>query len=143
MDKQSKLNYKYLKLSNGENILCMTDDDCENLTKKKFIHILEPVLITPFRFPRGVKIMETFIMQPWVPFASEKFFTISTSSIIMATNVHDDFKDQYEKYIEVAEAKGEPDISNLEKDDENFLIDAREQEEDEFDTTYYKTRTIH
>ena len=144
------LNYKFLKLSNGENILCMTDDNCENLAKKKHIHILEPVLVTPFRFPRGLKIMETFIMQPWVPFSDDKVFEISTSAIIMATDVHDEFKQQYEKYIESSEQKGEPEIENQgelnAKDYEDLLSQGRESDEEEteqFDYRGISGRTLH
>lgn len=148
MDNKS-LNYKYIKLSNGENILCMTDDNCEDFVKKKVIHILEPVLVTPFRFPRGLKIVETFIMQPWVPFSADKVFTISTSSIIMATDVLEDFKQQYEKYIETSEQMGTPTIENKGEIDaqgiEELLhqgIDTDEEETD-FDYNSYRGRTIH
>lgn len=142
------LNYKYIKLSNGENILCMTDDKCEDFGKKKVIHVLEPVLVTPFRFPRGLKIVETFIMQPWVPFSADKVFAISTSSIIMATDVLEDFKQQYEKYIESAEQMGAPSIENQGDIDatsiEELIHQGLDTDEEEADYDYnIRGRTIH
>jgi hypothetical protein len=123
----------------------MTDDDCENLGKKKIIHVLEPVLVTPFRFPRGTKIVETFIMQPWIPFSPEKVFAISTNSIIMATDVVEDFKQQYESYIETAESGDKGNISEeTAQNIEDFLTEGNELNDDEPEITYgYTGRTIH
>ncbi|NBW56977.1 hypothetical protein EBR43_04180 [bacterium] len=138
-----RLNYKYIKLSNGENILCMTNDDCENLCKKKVIHVLEPVLVTPFRFPRGTKIVETFIMQPWVPFSQEKVFVISTNCIIMATNVVEDFKQQYESYIETAESGDKGNISEQTSQEiQEFLTEGNEGYEEEQEITIGSGRRI-
>jgi hypothetical protein len=94
--------------------------------------------------------METFIMQPWVPFSEDKVFEISTSAIIMATDVHDDFKQQYEKYIESAEQRGEPEIEDrgeLNAQDLQDLIsqgrEADEEEAEQFDYRGIGNRTLH
>ena len=47
------LHYKFLKLSNGDNIICSTDDDCSNLNDKKSITICDPVTITQMKKEKG------------------------------------------------------------------------------------------
>jgi hypothetical protein len=68
----------------------------------------------------------------------------------MATDVHDEFKQQYEKYIESAEQKGEPEIENQgelnAKDYEDLLSQGRESDEEEteqFDYRGISGRTLH
>jgi hypothetical protein len=41
----SNLNCKYVKLSNGENIICMTDDNLEDLNKNRQVLIVDPMAV--------------------------------------------------------------------------------------------------
>jgi len=92
--------YKLLKLINGESIVCSTDDNCENLRSKSSIHVCDPVLVIPFRVPRGMNIAETYIMTPWISISEEIIFEIPTEQIIVAVDLKHNFKENYISYVE-------------------------------------------
>ena len=48
-----ELQYKFLKLSSGDGIICKTTDDCSNLFDRKTISITDPIVLNPVRVPRG------------------------------------------------------------------------------------------
>lgn len=98
--KEETFHYKLLKLSNGESIVCATDDDCQNLRSKTSIHICDPVLVTPFRMPKGMSIAETYIMTPWISITDEKIFEVPTEQIIIAVDVKENFKNNYINFVE-------------------------------------------
>jgi len=97
---EENFHYKLLKLSNGESIVCATDDDCQNLRSKTSIHICDPVLVTPFRMPRGMSIAETYIMTPWISISDEKVFEVPTEQIIVAVDIKDNFRENYINFID-------------------------------------------
>ncbi|NBP02527.1 MAG: hypothetical protein EBU90_20890 [Proteobacteria bacterium] len=100
----ANLHYKLFKLTNGENIVCTTDDNCENLHKKVSICISDPVIVNPVRMPMGLKVIETYVMTPWINYAKENIFEIPTNHIILATDIHEKFKETYISFIEEKDA---------------------------------------
>jgi len=150
-EQQSIFHYKLLKLSNGENIVCATDDDCQNLRSKTSIHICDPVLITPFRIPKGMSIAETFIMTPWISISDESVFEVPTEQILVAVDIKDNFK---ENYISFVESSNETSNIKVRLNDTERLVDTilntlgksnNEEIEDKEDRPIIVpgTRTIH
>jgi len=122
------LNYRYLKLSNGDAIICGTDDDCSSLYDKKTIHIVDPVCVDQIRIPRAGFIIESFVLTPWIKLAKDNIFVLKTDQIITATEVKDSVLKNYKEFIDDAkheEVRAE--INNTNSDTiENKLANALE-----------------
>lgn len=116
----ANLHYKLLKLTNGDNVVCTTDDNCANLKSKDSIYICDPVVVNPVRMPMGLKIVETFVMTPWINYAKENIFEIPTNHIILATDVNDKFK---ESYVSFVEEKENYEIKSLQAEDKERMVD--------------------
>lgn len=136
---------KFLKLTNGEDLIVQTEDRCETLKEKEFIKVIEPVLISAFRYPHGHVVLETYTMQPWIKMANSNVINIPTTSIIVATDVHESAEKQYYQYVEETNQrktfKENPFASSEEEDDEETLeaiiqsLNDLDDEEDDDGTT--------
>lgn len=113
---------KFLKLTNGEDIIVQTDDTCESLNNKEFISVIDPVLIASMRIPRGPMVIETYIMQPWIKMAKADVVQIPTKNIVVAVDVHEMAEKQYLQYVE-------------ESNNRKVLSDSTEDETEEEELT--------
>ena len=95
----TNINYKIIKLTTGETIVCSTEDSCEDLLEKKTIIIINPVILNHVRIPRGSSLIESYIMFPWMSFTENNIFTISTSQIIVAATIKEELRKNYIDYI--------------------------------------------
>ena len=116
------IQYKYLKLSTGDNIVCKTDDDCRNLFDRNTISVSDPVVLNAVRVPRGEVLVESYIMYPWFSFSKEKIYEISTKQIILAVNINDNLKENYIGYLKTQEEKEKED------DDDPIIIEEDDEE---------------
>lgn len=140
---------KYLKLTNGEDILVTTDDDCATFQGKEFITVVDPVLITSFKMPQDEVIVERFIMQPWIRMAKQDLINIPTKSIVLAVDVKDSTQEQYIEYVEECVSL-EPILEEKENlDNEELLQHLNNEQQDFDDEEHYEprptkpTRTLH
>jgi hypothetical protein len=126
---------KYLKLTNGENIIVSTDDNCETFNNKEFIDIVDPVLISSFRFPKGNMVVESFVMQPWIKMAKKDVMRIPVNNIVVATDVQEMAVSQYKTFVEesVNEVSNELTEEDIEETLNEFFSDADDGEEDQED----------
>lgn len=93
------MEYRFLKLVNGDDLIVTTDDSSNTLEGKEYLSVLDPVLITSMRFPRGPMIIESFIMQPWAKMAKKDVINIPTKFILISTEVQDMALKQYQDYV--------------------------------------------
>ena len=126
---------KFLKLTNGENIIVSTDDNCETFVDKEFIDIVDPVLISSFRFPKGNMVVESFIMQPWIKMAVKDVMRIPVKNIVVATDVQEIAVSQYKTFVEesVNEVSSELTEEDIEDTLDEFFSEAGDGEEEEED----------
>ena len=117
------LYYKYLKLSSGDNIICMTADDCEDIYDRKTIKVRQPVILSAIRMPSSKGIVESYIMYPLFTFTEEEEYVIPTSQIVLAINIKENLKNNYLTYLSQRE---EEDDDELVADDEDELEDEEE-----------------
>ena len=124
---------KLIKLTNGENIIASTDSSCLNFKEFKSISVVDPVLISTVKFAKGPFMIETYTMQPWIKLAKKDIIDIPTENIIVAVDVEETVKDQYEKFLE--DSQGDTPVAF--EDDQQFLIEEDEyfDEEDDLDDT--------
>lgn len=92
--------YKFVKLSNGDNIIVMTDTDCKEFKDRKSISIINPVELSTVRLANGPVIMESVTMQPWIKIATDDVIDLPTESIVVIADMKQDAIDQYKIFLE-------------------------------------------
>ena len=122
------LYYKYLKLSSGDNIICMTTDNCEDIYDKKTIQVTQPVILSAIRMPSSRGVVESYIMYPLFSFSGEEVYTIPTSQIVLVMNIKENLKNNYLTYL--SERDEEEDL--LIPDDDEDVIETGEETIEEF-----------
>lgn len=96
---KTKLNYKFLKLTNGDDIICTLDTDTTKLKQNEKLFVVDPVLVVRMRYPRGMSMVEGYVFQPWVSYAAQSVFEIPAWSIVTSADLEDKIKNTYIKYI--------------------------------------------
>jgi hypothetical protein len=91
--------YKLLKLNNGEDIVCKTEENL-SLKDKQSIFIQDPMVLNQVRTPFGIGVMESYTLSPWIALAEDEFYEIPVQYIILAANVKETLKDNYIKYVQ-------------------------------------------
>lgn len=148
----SDLHYRYLKLTNGDNIICKTEDDCSNIHTRQTICITDPVMVNHMRIPRGHMIIETYGLTAWAAFVEENVFSIPTNTIVMSANINENAKTNYIEYLnqlnstQVDEIVEEKNVGSLTKQVLSMLNmeDTNEnQEENQQPFRVQGNRTVH
>lgn len=146
---------KYLKLTNGENIIVTTDNDCKEFKQHKTINIINPVELCLMRVSNGPMIMESMTLQPWIKVAPNDVIEVPTESILIITDVKEDAVEQYKNFL-VEYEKAMQQKQDQPENDEQIQLDflenmieemtnSEEESESEIQHEYkrrYK-RTIH
>jgi hypothetical protein len=129
--------YKYLKLTNGDNIICKTTKDYKSITRSKSITVKQPVVLSQIRMPRNNVLVESYIMYPLFSFAVDDVYEIPVSQIVVATNIKDSLKENYEEYLTQREEADKDvteefttDIDELETSEEDDDLDIEELEDE-------------
>jgi hypothetical protein len=117
--------FKYIKLVSGDNIVCTTTDNCENVYKQKTISVTDPVVLNPIRIPKGDVLVESYVMYPWFSFSEEIEYKIPTSQVVLVVNIKDNLKKNYLRYLAMQD--NDDDIT-----DGDLFVDDNEDEIDEF-----------
>ncbi len=143
---------KFIKLTNGEDIIVQTDDICDTFKNKEFISVIDPVLISSMRRAHGNMIVESYIMQPWIKMGKMDLVQLATKNIIVAVNIHEVAEKQYMEFIEGNNirntAKGDTNFVD-ESDHETFeslmetLDNNSDEEEEDEHTSKRSGRTFH
>lgn len=108
--------YKYVKLTNGENIIVMTDTDCKEFKSRKSISIVNPVELSTVRMANGPVIMESVTLQPWIKIATDDVIELPTESIIVITDVKEEAIDQYKIFLEEYKNRKEEVVEPMEEE---------------------------
>jgi hypothetical protein len=117
--------FKYIKLVSGDNIVCTTTDNCENVYKQKTISVTDPVVLNPIRIPKGDVLIESYVMYPWFSFSEEIEYKIPTSQVVLVVNIKDNLKKNYLRYLAMQD--NDDDIT-----EGDLFVDGDEDEIDEF-----------
>ena len=130
---------KFLKLSNGEEIIVTTDNDCSDFKKERYLHVLDPVQVKAINMAKGPMVIETHVMQPWIRLAKDDIIQIPTDSILLAVDVEDDVLNQYarfvyEEYVKKSPPQDRDEVVNnmLEQIESELNIDGDEEESPTF-----------
>lgn len=152
------INYRFFKLTNGDGIICGTDDDCKNLYDKKSIFVIDPVIVQHVRIPRGNFVIDSFMLAPWVNVTKDSVVEIRSESIIAVTEVKDSVLKNYLEFVDNTRQEVTAELNDINNDTvETKLADALEsilsnmesnEDENEDEEDYYRfpaptTRSIH
>jgi hypothetical protein len=113
---EETLYYKMLKLTNGDTVICKTDDSCINLYDRSFINIVDPVKLNLLRIPKESSIVETYILIHWISFIESDILEIPTSHILVTANPRKELIHNYNEFIMYTgkDESDEPELSELE-----------------------------
>lgn len=91
--------YVFVKLANGENIMCTTFSDLTKVQKLKFLEVIDPIQIFSFKIPHNGVIIEKFIFQAWAPFSKTTSTNIPMNNIVFVGELKEYFIERYIDYI--------------------------------------------
>jgi hypothetical protein len=123
--------YKYLKLTNGEDIIVSTDNNCSNFKDQKYLYVYDPVLINTIKIARGPYMVESFTMQPWIKLAKSDIVEIPTESIVVVVDIEDKVVTEYHNYLTEYKQHQAEGSSGITDDDMAEIFDELEAEEDD------------
>jgi len=115
---------KLLKLSNGDDIIMSTEDNCDTFKDKEFLIGKHAVQVGVVRIPRSSGIMETYILQPWIRMAATDSVSIPVNSVVAVVDIDEKAAKQYLSFVE------EKDELTLEVSDEEDLEDNNFEDEE-------------
>ena len=104
---EEKVNYKFLRLTSGDSIICKTTDDCKKLTGKRIISVTDPVILNMLRLPKDGVLIESYVLFPLFSFSEENVYEIPVHQIVVATNIKESLKNNYLEYIMYRDNKDE------------------------------------
>jgi len=144
--------YKYVKLTNGENIIVMTDTDCKEFKSRKSISIINPVELSTVRMTNGPVLMESTTLQPWIKIATDDVIELPTESIVAIVDIKEDAIEHYKIFLEeynnpkeevVEEEMEEPSPELLERLMNEINQESEFEPEYTYDQKRRAKRTIH
>lgn len=121
---------KYLKLTNGDNIIVTTDNDCKNFKEQKTIPVCDPVLLKNIQMAQGPFLVETFTMQPWIKVAKNDIIDIPTESILVVVDLHESAVDQYKSFV-LETSNTDPKVEEVTDEEYQNLFDSFEETEED------------
>lgn len=104
---EEKVNYKFLRLTSGDSIICKTTDDCKTLSGKRMISVTDPVILNMLRLPKDGVLIESYVLFPLFSFSEENVYEIPVHQIVVATNIKESLKKNYLEYIMYRDNKEE------------------------------------
>ena len=137
---------KFIKLTSGENLIVSTEDECNELDKKSYIEVSEPVVIHSMRMPYGGGFVESYIMQPWLKMSSKEVLRLPVRNILIATNLLEKAEFQYKQFIveyENLEIATEEDIDEALAGDVDINGNEITEEDDNDSWRHGSDRTYH
>jgi hypothetical protein len=126
---EEKVNYKFLRLTSGDSIICKTKDDCKQLTGKRIISVTDPVILNMLRLPRDGVLIESYVLFPLFSFSEENVYEIPVHQIVVATNIKESLKNNYLEYIMYRDNKDElyTESDDAEETDEEIIEELFEK----------------
>jgi hypothetical protein len=126
---EEKVNYKFLRLTSGDSIICKTTDDCKQLTGKRIISVTDPVILNMLRLPKDGVLIESYVLFPLFSFSEENVYEIPVHQIVVATNIKESLKNNYLEYIMYRDNKDElyTESNDAEETDEEIIEELFEK----------------
>jgi hypothetical protein len=114
--------YKLLKLNNGEDLVCRTEEIL-SLKDRENILIYDPMILTQIRMPYGGGIIESYTLSPWLALAENEFYELPVQYIMVFADVKDKLKANYIQYVESRKEIELKEDSDENEEPDPFLIE--------------------
>jgi len=90
--------YYFIKLKNGEDILCHGKSN--GIATDDFMQIYDPVMIISEKIPVGQGLADVVYFKPWVPYCNAMAeVSIPTEFILIYGSIQDPYLSKYQAYI--------------------------------------------
>lgn len=96
---QVEAKFLFVKLTNGDNLMCTCYEDVTDIRKLKHLLIIDPIQIFSFKMPINGSIIEKYIMQAWTPFSSTNEVVIPIGNVVFVGDLKESFIEKYIEYI--------------------------------------------
>lgn len=129
IEETSDARYVFVKLTNGENIMCTTFSDIKNIEGLKYLEVIDPIQIFSFKIPHNGNIIEKYIMQTWTPFSNATTSFIPVQNVIFIGDLKEFFIEKYIEYItdpngqQLLQEGGAEEMSDDDEQDEQDIIE--------------------
>ena len=126
MEQKQQTEYKLIKLIDGTELvgqLSVSDND-------KFLRIVEPLQLKTVPRPTSVGMRDDSSLAPWLPFSTDKIFSIPKERVITIASINKDLSHYYEAILKRVQDKPiKPPLSPQEMD--KILRLAEQMERDQ------------
>ena len=126
MEQKQQTEYKLIKLIDGTELvgqLSVSDND-------KFLRIVEPLQLKTVPRPTSVGMRDDSSLAPWLPFSTDKIFSIPKERVITIASVHKDLSHYYEVILKrLRNQPVKPPLTPQEMDKIMSLAEQMEQEQ--------------
>jgi len=101
MEQKQQMEYKLIKLIDGTELvgqLSVSDND-------KFLRIVEPLQLKTVPRPTSVGMRDDSSLAPWLPFSTDKIFSIPKERVITIASINKDLSHYYEAILKRLQTK--------------------------------------
>ena len=101
MEQQQQTEYKLIKLIDGTELvgqLSVSDND-------KFLRIVDPLQLKTVPRPTSVGMRDDSSLAPWLPFSTDKIFSIPKERVITIASINKDLSHYYEAILKRLQTK--------------------------------------
>ena len=101
MEQKQQIEYKLIKLIDGTELvgqLSVSDND-------KFLRIVEPLQLKTVPRPTAVGMRDDSSLAPWLPFSTDKIFSIPKERVITIASINKDLSHYYEAILKRLQTK--------------------------------------
>ena len=141
------MNFKAIKLKNGELMACMSD---ENITMNSVrlntvITVKSPVVFNSFKFLDDTgELVETISMMPLLPITDSDIIEISTDHIFSIAEMRPQAAERYTQFLEhLVKVKEEEDLEDLQEANQVASEATDMDETNVIDMNKFTTKIIH
>lgn len=134
-DSIDNLNFIFLKLVNGDNLMCSTKTPIDGIEKQKQLTVLDPIQIFSFKLPVNGAIIEKYILQAWTPFSTANKAVIPMNTVVFVGQLKDYFIEKYMEYITDPNAQQILEEGSVEETGDEELqeeVEMMEEEQEDF-----------
>lgn len=96
---QVEAKFIFVKLTNGDNLMCTSYEDVTDIRKLKHLLVTDPIQIYSFKMPFNGSIIEKYIMQAWAPFSTTNEVVIPINNVVFVGDLKEAFIEKYIEYI--------------------------------------------
>ena len=101
MEQKQQMEYKLIKLIDGTELvgqISVSDND-------KFLRIVEPLQLKTVPRPTSVGMRDDSSLAPWLPFSTDKIFSIPKERVITIASINKDLSHYYEAILKRLQTK--------------------------------------